>query len=153
MSTLRKLRRKEHSTRYGIEPFGTRPLLLERKISELLKDYAEPILEVIDDDRDFKAAITFSALCWNLSLLPSEDQRAHLNDALNAIAGTDLFKRHGIQQYIQMLLDRKEALFADDKRLIVDYEVVEDTAGPRLQVTSTPVEDGHAVSPWAARSD
>jgi len=147
MSTMGKLRRKNPSTGHEIEPLRRQPLLLERKMSEVLMDFAEPILEVIDDDRDFKAAITFSALCWNLSLLPSEDQRAHLNDALNAIAGTDLFKRHGIQQYIQMLLDRKEALFADDKRLIVDYEVVEDTAGPRLQVMSTPVEDGHAVSP------
>ncbi len=148
MSTLRKLRRKEHSSEYGgIEPFRTSPLLLEREMSEVLLDFAEPLLENIGDDRYFEQAVTFSALCWNLALAPLQEQRAHLNDALDAMAGFDLFKRHGIQQNIQMLLNRKEALFADDKRLIVDYEVVQEETGPRLLVISTPVEEGHTENP------
>jgi hypothetical protein len=52
-----------------------------------------------------------------------------------------------MQQSVHMLLDRKKALFADDKRLIVDYEVVQEKAGPRLLVMSTPVGDGQAVNP------
>ena len=147
MSTLRKLRRKDHSTGHGIEPFWTSPLLLEREMSEVLLDFAEPLLENIGDDRYFEQDVTFSALCWNLALAPLQEQRAHLNDALDAMAGFDLFKRHGIQQNVQMLLDRKEALFADAKRLIVDYEVVQEKTGPRLMVISAPVEDGQAVNP------
>jgi hypothetical protein len=115
-------------------------------MSEVLLDFADPILEDLDD-RDFKAAIAFSSLCWNLALLRSEDQQTHLNDAIEAIAESDPFKHREIQPYVRMLLDRKEALFADDKRLIVDYEVVEEAAGPRLLVTSTPVKDLQTANP------
>jgi hypothetical protein len=115
-------------------------------MSEVLLDFAGPILQDLDD-RDFKAAITFSALCWNLALLRSEDQRTHLNNAISAIAESDPFKHREIQPFVRMLLDRKKALFADDKRLIVDYKVVEEAAGPRLLVTSTPLNGLQAVNP------
>lgn len=147
MSALRKLRRKDHLTGHGIEPFTGRPLPLEGEMSEVLLDFAEPILEGMCDDSYFDDAIAFSALCWNLALVPSQEQRAHLNDAADAMAGSDLFKQRGMQQSVHMLLDRKKALFADDKRLIVDYEVVQEKAGPRLLVMSTPVGDGQAVNP------
>jgi len=145
MSTLRKLRRKEHSGEYGIEPLRRYPPPRQRKMSEVLLDFADPILEDLDD-RDFKAAIAFSSLCWNLALLRSEDQRTHLNDAIEAIAESEPFKHRKIQPYVRMLVDRKKALFADDKRLIIDYKVVEEAAGPRLLVMSTPVKSFQAAN-------
>ena len=147
MSTLRKLRRKGHSSVQEIEPFEDNPLLLDGKMSEVLLDFAEPMLESIPDSSYFDDAIAFSAVCWNLALMPSQEQRMHLNETVDAMAGSDLFKRDGIEQNIQMLLDRKKALFADNKRVIVDYEIVHEKTGPRLLVVSAPFTDGHAVAP------
>lgn len=149
MSTLGKLRRKDPSTGHEIEPLRRHPLLLERKMSEVLLDFAEPILDGMRDDSCFDDAIAFSALCWNLALMPSEEQRVHLNDAAGAMAGSDLFKREGIQQCVRMLLDRKRAFFADCKRLIVDYEIVQERTGPRLLVVSAPFKDLHAPEDMA----
>ena len=147
MSTLRKLKRRDHSGGRQIEPLRRHPLMIEEEMSDVLMDFAEPVLGNIDDDSYFDDAIAFSALCWNLALIRSEGQRAHLNDAVGAMAGSDLFKRHGIQQSIRILLDRKKALFADYRRLIVDYKVVEEAAGPRLLVMSTPIKRLQAANP------
>ena len=146
MSTLRKLRRKGYSSGHDFEPFGEFPVLLEAKMSEALLDFAEPMLATIPDSSYFDDAIAFSALCWNLALLPSPERQVSLNETVDAMAGSDLFRRIGIEQNIQMLLDRKKALFADNKRLIVDYEIVQEKSGPRLLVVSAPVEDPPAAN-------
>ena len=147
MSTLRKLGWKDHSAGHHVEPLEDYPLLLEGKMSEVLLDFAEPMLESIPDSSYFDDAIAFAAVCWNLALMPSQEQQMHLNETVDAMAGSDLFKRHGIEQNIQMLLDRKKAFFADNKRVIVDYEIVQEETGPRLLVVSAPFTDGRAANP------
>ena len=131
MSTLRKpasrqsgLARKGHSDNHHVQPLRSSPAESEKEMSEVLVDFAEPLLENINDESagGFDEAIAFAALCWNLALLSSAEQRAHLREALNAMTGSHLFERRGIEQSIQMLLNRKKTLFADYRRLIVDYE-------------------------------
>lgn len=124
MSTLRKLARKGRSDNQQIEPLQKSPAVSRKKMSEVLVDFAGPLLENINDESagGFDEAIVFAALCWNLALVSSREQRSHLREALNAMAGSHLFERRGIEQSIQMLLNRKKALFADYRRLIVDYE-------------------------------
>ena len=147
MSTLRKLRRKAYSTEHQIEPFEDCSLLFDDRMSEVLLDFAEPMLGNIPDSSYFDDAIAFSAVCWNLALMPSQEQRKHLNETVDAMAGSDLFKRDGIEQDIQMLLDRKKALFADNKRVIVDYEIVHEKTGPHLIVISAPFDDDYVINP------
>ena len=71
----------------------------------------------------------------------------YLNDAIEVIAESGPFKQREIQPYVRMLLDRKKTFFADDKRLIIDYKVVEEADGPRLLVMSSPVKNGEVPSP------
>jgi len=144
MSTLRKLARTGRSDNQQIEPLRKFPAVPEKKMSDVLVDFAEPLLQNLDDDRLFDEAIAFAALCWNLALIPSQEQRAHVNEAVNAMARSGLFERYGIEQSIQMLLNRKRTLFADCSRLIVDYDIVDGPNGPRLLAVSAPPPDGSA---------
>jgi hypothetical protein len=63
------------------------------------------------------------------------------------LGGRDAFVRRGIWESIHTLMDRKRTLFADDNRLIVNYEIVEEKTGSRLLVMSSPVKDSQVPSP------
>ncbi|MHC4678787.1 MAG: hypothetical protein ACYTEK_08820 [Planctomycetota bacterium] len=144
MSTLRKLRRTSGTSRNRFEPILLEPLPFIRKMSEVLLEFAEPLLEAFDDDSHFRDVIAMAAFCWNLTLLQPNEREAAINDIVKQMAGRDAFKRVGVREALRVLLDRKKALFADDNRLIVNYEIVEEETGPRLLVMSSPIKDGHA---------
>jgi hypothetical protein len=65
MGGLRKLRRRGLGSRYELEPLRNRDIYAGRKLSEVLLDFAGPLLDTADDDY-FENAVSFVALCWNL---------------------------------------------------------------------------------------
>ena len=141
MGTMRKLRRTSHTPKDRVEPLRHKQSPLARKMSEVLLDFAEPLLDTLDDDEQFEGVISLAALCWNCSFLPPKKQRAQLNTIVNELGKSDRLMRFEIEDCTRMLLERKKALFADDKRMVVDYKVVEEEEGQRLLVMSTPAND------------
>ncbi len=147
MGTLRKLRRTSYTPGNRFESIPWEHLPYARKMSELLLEFAEPLLDDSDDDKSFRAKIGMAALSWNLTFVPPNEQEATLNGMVSELGRPDALMRRGIQESIHMLMDRKRTLFADDNRLIVNYEIVEERTGPRLLVMSSPVKDGRIPSP------
>ena len=70
--------------------------------------------------------------------LPAGD---NYNDIVDKLGGTDASARLEIEKLVHVLLDRKRTLFAGDKRMIINYKIVEEPEGPRLLVMSTLVKD------------
>jgi len=147
MGALRKLRRTSHTSKDRFESIPWMPLPYARKMSEVLFEFAEPLLEDSDDDKSFRAKIALASLSWNLTFMVPNEQEAAVNDMVEELGGRDAFVRRGIWESIHMLMDRKRTLFADDNRLIINYEIVEEKTGPRLLVVSSPVKDGRVSSP------
>ena len=141
MSTLRKLRRTGQMATYRVEPLRDRQPLFARKMSEVLLDFAEPVLETFDHPEDFEAMITLAVLCWNCSLLPANEQRKSLNKVINELGKSDPTTRIEVEDCICMLMERKKTVFANDRRMIANFEVVEERDGSRLVVVSSLVED------------
>ena len=141
MSTMRKLRRTIQGSHYKVEPLPQEECLPGRKMSEVLLDFAEPLLDALADDDEFKGAISFAAICWNLSFLPEKGQRKELRYIAHALGGSDALSSSEIEYFARILLERKKAFFADDRRMVVDYEVVEEEDRDRLLVASTLVHD------------
>jgi len=142
MSTLRKLRRTGQMAGRTVQPLGDRQSLFSaRKMSEVLLDFAEPLLDTLDEDDDFKAAISFAALCWNCSFLPLKEQREQLNAMVDGLGKSDPQMRLEVERQIRMLLERKKTMFASDNRMIINFEVVEEEGRPRLLVISTFLKD------------
>ena len=141
MGTMRKLRRTSHTPKDRVEPLRHRQPPLARKMSEVLLDFAEPLLEDIDDDENFKGVIALAALCWNCSFLPPKKQRAQLNTIVDKLGKSDQLTRLEIEDCTRMLIERKKAFFADDRRMVVNYEVVQEKDSRRLLVMSTLAKD------------
>jgi hypothetical protein len=147
MGTLRKLRRISHTPKSRFESIPWELLPYARKMSEVLLEFAEPLLEDSDDDESFRSKIALAALSWNLTFMPSNEQEATLNNMVKELGRLDAFVRCGIKESIRMFIDRKRTLFANDNRLIINYEIVKEKTGPRLLVMSSPVKNDEVPSP------
>ena len=143
MGTIRKLRRKSHTTKYRTEPLGHGQSSFPRKMSEVLLDFADPLLNTIDDDDGefFEEVLMFACLCWNLSLLQEKEQKKMALSIVDEMGKSDPLKRLGVEKDIWMLLERKKDFFANDKRMVLDYKFIEEQGRPRLLVVSTLVKD------------
>lgn len=140
MGALRKLKRSSHDNRQRLESIPRRSWPPVKKMSEVLLDFAEPLLEACNDEQ-LKGAIAIAAASWNMTFLPPEEQKAALDELIMAAAKGDTLSDRETREVLHWLANRKKLLFADDNRIIIDYELVEEEAGPRLLVTSAPAND------------
>jgi len=143
MGVTRKLRRKSHKGRYKIEPLRQVEALPFRKMSEVLLDFAQPLLEDMDDDENdcFEAVINFAAICWNLSFLPEKEQRVQLKNIASQLGESDLLMRLEAKSLARVLLHRKKTLFSNDRRIIANVKIVGKGDNQRLLVMSALAKD------------
>jgi len=144
MGGLRKLRRRSRSAHYKVEPLRPKGPFHLRKMSEVIIDFAEPLLNAIDDcDHElFEYVISFAIICWNASLLPQKKQKKVLFSMVDKLAESDVLFRLSVEDDVRVLLERKKAFFADDKRMVVDYKIVEENGLYHLFAMSTMAYDG-----------
>ena len=142
MGGLRKLRRRSRSRQYEVEPLRPQHSSHAGKMSEVILDFAEPLLNTIDDDDElFEEVISFAVICWNISFLPENEQKKTIRSLIYEMAKSDVLLRFSVKNDIQMLLERRKAFFADEKRLVVNYEIIEEEEQRRLLVTSAWTKD------------
>ncbi len=152
MGGIRKLRRRSRITQYAVEPLRTKLPVPLRKMSQVILDFAEPLLNKIDDNDDelFEEVLVLAAICWNLSFLPENEQKKNILSLVNEIAKSDVLHRLRVEDDIRMLLERKKAFFADEKRMVVNYEIVEDKGSHHLLTMSVFAKDGADETKQAA---
>ena len=141
MGTMRKLRRRSRSTQYEVEPLRPQQSFHPRKMSEVILDFAEPLLDALDDDELFEKAISCAVACWNLSFLPEKKQKKLILSMVNELDKSVLLTRHEFEDCVRMLLERKRVLFADEKKIVVNYKIVEEEDHHRLLVMSVFAKD------------
>jgi len=115
---------------------GSDPVLLKdppgfEKMSGILGEFAKPLIEQAKTREDYKTILNLAALAWNVALVPEEERAKMLRgkkmaDALGPV-GIELMEK---------LIARKLALFADEKRFILDFELV-DRGGDQFYLTVT----------------
>ena len=140
MGGMRKLRRRSRDKQYEVEPLRPQQSFHARKMSEVILDFVEPLLDDIDDEL-FENAINCAVACWNLSFLPEKKQQRQLRAIVNELGKSDPMTRFEIEDCARMLLERKRIFFADEKRIVVNYKVVEEEDHHRLLVMSTLAKD------------
>lgn len=126
MGNLRKLRR-DQNRRYAssIVKMASR---YGRKLSEVLLEFAEPLTATAHTEEDFREDIELALLVWNLSLLPAEERSSFLEEAIHPSSGPRASLPPKVEPVVQMLLARKQAMFPDDNRFVVDHQL---SGGPR----------------------
>jgi hypothetical protein len=136
MGGLRRLRRAG-AGKYAVEPLRGDPDRQSGKLSAVILDFAQPLIDNVDDD-GFEIAVTLAVLCWNLALFPEDQQERERRSAVQKLAkGKPAGFASEMEAWTRMLLDRKKTLFARDRRIVASHRVVEEADGFHLYVAST----------------
>lgn len=143
MGGMRKLRRRSRSKQYTVEPLRPEDPFPLRKMSEVILDFAEPLLNVVEDDDElFEEVISFAVICWNASFLPEKEQKQILCSLANEMGKSDVLQRLRVEDDVRMLLERKKAFYADEKRMVVNYKIIEEKGSRRLLAMSVFTKNG-----------
>jgi hypothetical protein len=109
-----------------LAPPGSIPLPpLSRQVTELIT----PELDAAASPEQEKMAVTLGVLAWNLSLM--EDGLEDMDPK-----SVEVLKDPVLREVLQALITRKQGLFPDDLRMILDYQITGLGDGPRLSVVS-----------------
>jgi hypothetical protein len=119
---LRKFKRQ--AGKYDAVPLWVKQALpVENKLSEAIERIAQPLLDSARDDADRRLSVLIATACWNLSLMPKDERPAHIKDLLDKSIKPGQSPRE-VEQMIEAFISRKESLFPDDKRVVLNYTFV-----------------------------
>lgn len=105
------------------------------KMSDILLEYGEPLLDTIDSDNkaEYEKAIMISMMLWNCAIMQEAPKgRKKIEKMLKPIM-PDAESR----SVVKYMLERKREMFPDNKRMIMNYELAETPDGFHLSVAST----------------
>ncbi len=97
------------------------------KASNMLIDYARPLLDAVTDLRAKEEVMFVAAFVWNATLQPKNKGEQMLADIRRSLSGRK--DNLGSTTTIKLLVDRKATLYPDEKKYIVDFEVVRTGTG------------------------
>ena len=72
---------------------------------------------------EYRAALSFIIIAWNISLLPADGRAKAINEVIAAIDGKDEAIPGEAIGHINRLIARKHDLFPNDQRFIVSWDV------------------------------
>jgi hypothetical protein len=109
----------------------------ETKMSEVLLDFADPLLQMADEESEERNIMEMAILAWNLALLPLAERQELLSTFVDDSLSDDGTSAEEIAGLIEWLVDRKIEYYIESDRFIVDYEFVGSGNRRRLYVVST----------------
>jgi hypothetical protein len=123
-SLARRVRDRDANITLRFNPPGV------EKMSEVLLQFAEPILDRLAPIEEIRTTLFFAMTLWNYSLLPAE-ARSESKGLLREVM-SDPWSR----SVAQRLLERKAQLFPDNRRMLYDLEVSQEGDQLRVNVVS-----------------
>jgi hypothetical protein len=112
------------------------------KMSDVILRFAAPLLHGADGIVD-KNVIRFAIGVWNASLLPKPAQAKALKSIVAILPAGDHDARRELVAAMFTLLTRKQTYFADNTRVILDYQITQSGYMLHLDVVSTLGKDYH----------
>ena len=104
----------------------------EEKMSGVILRFIEPYKSSATTIERFEKLVVLAMVAWNAHILKDKNIIAKLKESNEEEWGEEL------DQVLAELMIRKEQLFPDNKRLILDYRITETSNEFNLQVVSTP---------------
>lgn len=90
----------------------------KEKMSEVILEYARPLLDPAETVEEQKKAVAMAIICWNISFIDPEERDAMI---AQTFAETGEMLDSAIREVIEFMLNRKEDLFAHNKRIVEDW--------------------------------
>ena len=105
-------------------------------MSEVIVDFAKPLLDQAEGHESKEKAIGLAIVCWNLYLLPKHQQKEERERVLQMFPEESVEVINGI---IDSLLQTRTVYFHTFKKFIMDYEVFWRGDNLHLTVASTEI--------------
>jgi hypothetical protein len=110
----------------------------KEKMSDILMEFAEPLLKDCDNDQEIEKAISMAVVSWNVALMPKTEQVDARKKILDTLDPGDSAGRQAVMEIVDYLIYRKQTVYASNQRLIVNYKISKPDGEIRLIVASTP---------------
>jgi hypothetical protein len=111
----------------------------DHKISQGLLNVIAPWLEEEGALDELKVLVSIGSLAWNASFNEGATARDKARPVLKTMKA-DVSAKLTVRQMMLTMIERKLALHPDDRRLIVESEVIDTGRGWGLSVFSVPVD-------------
>jgi hypothetical protein len=94
------------------------------KMSEVLEDFVEPYADSTLNKQGLEMLFSMGVLAWNIALMPAETRIEMVNEAFAAtMPDRDLEDIAVGKDFVEELIQRKENFFADNQRMIMNFEL------------------------------
>ncbi len=109
------------------------------KMSETILEYAEPLLENAQTEGEVRGAIMFAVAAWNASYPPDKKWRRSLVDCkATEFDSSDLSR--DFEDSMSAMVELRRVFYADEDRIVYDFELTFDHGQAHLNVVSIPTE-------------
>jgi hypothetical protein len=128
------------------------------KLSAALIELCEPFEPENLSTKEFENLIALAAVAWNIAVLPKEERLEKLTAFIETMPNmkeeleseidtvlhddskdTDFAPATTMLHFIGAMIQRKDELFPNDSRLVLNYNVKDSPKGPHLTVSSAPI--------------
>lgn len=110
----------------------------KEKMSEVILEYARPLMESAQTVEEQKKAIGMAIICWNTSFIDPENRDLMITETF-AETGEELDS--ATREVIEFMLKRKDDLFPDNKRIIEDWIIKDRGSQLLFEVATTLFEE------------
>lgn len=111
------------------------------KLSETIMDFASPLLEKCLSPEEKEKALNLAILAWNATLLPEDIDSTIEQMQTKLFKENDQQEKNAFQETMEYLVFRKKSYFAYDKRLVINYKIINDGDQMHLFVASAPLSE------------
>lgn len=109
----------------------------EMKMSDAIGELIKPYSELGDTLPAYKNLVSIACVAWNIANLPQEKRFSEIQEALNNLPDMTGELRLDMTGFMAELIARKELLFPDNRRFIVNFKVTETKNDYNLAIAST----------------
>ena len=103
----------------------------QEKMSEVIEDFAAPLLDIAHSPEEVKKALMIASFAWNYSLL-KENGSADVDRDEPALLADP-----AIRKILDTLVIRKRELYPDNRRAILDFQIMPNGSEYQFNVVST----------------
>lgn len=109
-------------------------------MSEIILEFAEPLLKRTDDPEQDRKIIPLAITAWNIALADSLEDFDYQSEFKKNFAHLGEYDFNILADIFKFLVQRKLEKFSDIKRLVIDYDLGDNKRGFHLNVVSVPLD-------------
>jgi len=108
----------------------------EEKMSAVLLKFVEPYMQYADTEDAYHKLLVIAIAAWNAALVSPEERQKMISSLIKEMR-MGIWERRDFRGIIEEMIERKLGHFAENKRLIVNYELQDLGDKIHLSIAST----------------